>query len=210
MKNDLANETTETTEKSNEKSKKKPPREEYVLDESKHYEPVPLKDFSDKYLFNVDDPDEIVTLNWKGTGKTMRCKVTIDSTGHKQVHMTSLDKTVQRNVRLAHIVWAYHHGEIPLGDVIHHIDKDRPWDNSIENLEHLTPSQHCSEHNREKWKAGVFARKNKKVRRIFDDHTETYGSITEASKKTGVCMTGISMCCRGKVKTAGKTRWEFV
>lgn len=32
----------------------------------------------------------------------------------------------------------------------------------------------------------------------------------EASEVTGVCQQGISLCCYGKLKTAGGFRWCFV
>lgn len=36
-----------------------------------------------------------------------------------------------------------------------------------------------------------------------------FRSITEASKKTGICLQSISMCCLGKYKTAGRMHWRF-
>ena len=38
----------------------------------------------------------------------------------------------------------------------------------------------------------------------------TYPSACEASRKLGVPLSGISLCCNGKRKTAGKYHWEFV
>ncbi|HSV43134.1 MAG TPA: HNH endonuclease signature motif containing protein, partial [Candidatus Bathyarchaeia archaeon] len=42
-------------------------------------------------------------------------------------------------------VWAYHHGPIPDGFSIHHIDKDKS-NNSIENLESKQNSEHAISH----------------------------------------------------------------
>lgn len=36
-----------------------------------------------------------------------------------------------------------------------------------------------------------------------------FNSIKEASKKTGICSTSISKCCKGISKTAGKKKWRF-
>lgn len=37
----------------------------------------------------------------------------------------------------------------------------------------------------------------------------SYNSITEASKDTGITLSNISMCCSGKRKFAGGLRWEY-
>lgn len=39
--------------------------------------------------------------------------------------------------------------------------------------------------------------------------SKEYKSITDASQATGICLQSISMCCRGKYKTAGGYHWRF-
>ena len=36
-----------------------------------------------------------------------------------------------------------------------------------------------------------------------------YESITIASKETGVSLSGISACCKGKLKKSGGYKWEY-
>lgn len=178
------------------------------------YRPVPFPEYADKYVFNVDDPNEIVNLDCYGTGRVARCKVTVDSTGHAMIRMTTKDG-LSRSVRVAHMVWAYHNGPVPKGYVVHHINGN-PDDNRVENLELLTPSQHCAQHNREKWDSGVFSRESpirKPVIRVWPEDLhrpdERYASISEAAEKTGASLSAISLCCNGKLKTTKGCRWMF-
>ncbi len=50
--------------------------------------------------------------------------------------------------------------------------------------------------------------RNKQVRCI--ETGVIYDSTREASRKTGICQTGISSVCLNKRKTSGKMTWEFV
>lgn len=47
--------------------------------------------------------------------------------------------------KLHRVVWEDHHGPIPTGSHIHHIDGDRA-NNTIENLECITPKEHRQRH----------------------------------------------------------------
>ena len=47
--------------------------------------------------------------------------------------------------RLHQVVWYYYNGDIPEGKVIHHIDFN-PKNNSIKNLQCLTPKEHITIH----------------------------------------------------------------
>ncbi len=48
--------------------------------------------------------------------------------------------------RLHRVVWEYHHGPIPDGFAVHHIDHDR-FNNQIENLELMERGEHARYHN---------------------------------------------------------------
>ena len=49
------------------------------------------------------------------------------------------------NIKLHHVVYAWFHGEVPYGKQIHHIDGNC-LNNSIDNLEALTPEEHRAKH----------------------------------------------------------------
>lgn len=51
------------------------------------------------------------------------------------------------DIRLYQIVYAWFHGEVPYGKEIHHIDLNY-LNNSIDNLEALTPEEHRAKHNK--------------------------------------------------------------
>lgn len=44
-----------------------------------------------------------------------------------------------------HLIWEYYYGEIPSGNIIHHINGDKT-DNRIENLEMMTIVEHVNLH----------------------------------------------------------------
>lgn len=182
------------------------PKSEYILNPEANYHPVPFPEYREKYIFNVDDPCEVVNLNYYNTGRKQRCEISEDDSGHKMVCMTSPGKG-QRVIRISHIVWSYHNGPVPKGYVVHHID-ERPENNDISNLELKTASEHCADHNREKWKNGVFKGCGKAV--ICETDPEMrFETVTAAALELGVPPSSISLCCNGKLKTAGRMKWRF-
>lgn len=55
-------------------------------------------------------------------------------------------RSIKGGVEYLHrAVWEHHNGPIPSGHHIHHVDGD-PGNNSIENLECVTPDQHAARH----------------------------------------------------------------
>lgn len=55
------------------------------------------------------------------------------------------DNSGKVSILLHHLVYAWFNGEVPYGKEIHHIDEDH-FNNSIDNLEALTPSEHRAKH----------------------------------------------------------------
>lgn len=53
--------------------------------------------------------------------------------------------------------------------------------------------------------------KNYVRKKVFCVETnKTYNSISDACRDTGICISGITNCCKGKLKTAGKKHWKYV
>jgi hypothetical protein len=50
-----------------------------------------------------------------------------------------------KSTSLHRAIWVHHHGEIPNGMLIHHIDHDRV-NNDISNLQMMTPREHTIHH----------------------------------------------------------------
>ena len=89
-------------------------------------------------------------------------------------------------------------------EVVHHMDGDKR-NNNPENLAVVTRSEHAKIH------ANVLD-KSKKVVQIEKQNgsvIKTWDSATEAAEFLGIFNTGISMCCRGKLKTSGGFLWKF-
>ena len=83
-------------------------------------------------------------VNDGNTLKTKWGNARIDSHGYYQI--TSNEKGYGGKF-LHRLIYAEHHGEIPDGVVIHHIDEN-PLNNDISNLEPMSLSEHASIHNK--------------------------------------------------------------
>ena len=128
----------------------------------------------------------------------------------------------QKHVFVHRLIYEAFVGEIPDGYVIHHIDHNQ-FNNCVDNLKLMSRSEHMSlhrkgktlpNHNTEKMriaaKRACQATKKPVAQYSLDGELiGVYESISEAHRKTGVGITGISRCCLKKVRKSGNYYWEF-
>lgn len=107
---------------------------------------------------------------------------------------------------------------------INHIDTNK-HNNNVNNLEWCTRS----ENEKHAWKNGLkenvrtkvvenlkiartYIKQDKPVRQLDKENNvvNTWKSISEASRKTGVDTSAISKCCRGIFKQTGGYKWEYL
>jgi hypothetical protein len=85
----------------------------------------------------------------KGQISTRRVPVGTVTIRHRkrEMHPRAFVKIAEPSVwrERAKVVWEKHYGPIPRGHVIHHIDRN-PLNDSIDNLQALTRSEHAREH----------------------------------------------------------------
>lgn len=134
----------------------------------------------------IEDGDSylLVNLYYKGKKKRKLCKV------HRLVAFTFYDLIPNDNpTEKTHI---------------NHIDENK-HNNSVENLEWTTPPQNLHHGTRAE---RISKSKQKRVKCI--ETGKEYDSITQASEDTGISISSISGCCRGKLESCKGTHWEFV
>ena len=127
-----------------------------------------------------------------------KLKIHPDKYGYYYVHVCQNGKG--NNVRLSRFVWECHHGQIPHGLVIDHIDNHKD-NNRIENLQCISQSQNS----KKKFTDGNVINTQKK--RIQATHINTgnkiiFGSIYGASKVLNIIPASINRVCSGHQKSA--------
>ena len=90
---------------------------------------------------------------------------------------------------------------------------ENKMDNRAINLEWVTAQQNCNHgtRNQRMSEALKIQPRCKEVEQLTIDyqHINTFPSIKGAARLTGIDHTCISLCCRGKTKSAGGYRWKF-
>lgn len=136
----------------------------------------------------------------KKTGKIL--KPAKHSTGYLQVMLCKNGKV--KNF-LVHRLVAIHFIPNPHNKpTVNHIDENKE-NNNVSNLEWATMKEQLYHGTRTERQAKAIS---KKVYCVELD--QTFDSIREAERLTGVAHQNISKACKGKYKTAGKMHWKYV
>lgn len=95
---------------------------------------------------------------------------------------------------------------------VNHRDENK-GNNTVDNLEWCTVAYNNkfgSRTEKSKKTQRKNAQKSGRTKAIRCIETKmVYESLKQAERKTGICHSHISKCCRGKAKTAGGVRWEY-
>lgn len=91
-------------------------------------------------------------------------------------------------------------------ETVNHIDENKT-NNHIHNLEWMSRGDNIRYSACNKVKKNVGKGRSKKV--LCIETGQPYDSMQEAERQTGIAQSSISLCCNGKIKTAGGMHWCF-
>ena len=118
-----------------------------------------------------------------------------DKLGYQRVNLC---KDGEQIMFLVHrLVYEAFNGKIPEGMQVNHIDEDKS-NNRLENLNLMTPKENTN------WGTAIERRSKPVIQySLTGEKLAEYPSQREAERITSIMQVLISLCCRGKRKTAG-------
>lgn len=119
--------------------------------------------------------------------------------GYKVITLTKDGK--QKIYKAHRLVWEAFNGPIPEGIQVNHINEIKT-DNRLENLNLMTPKENIN------W--GTRTQRSTETRSTPVRCTKEFSSIAEAARWLGIPDSNISLCCQGKIKSAGGFEWEYI
>lgn len=148
--------------------------------------------------YEVSNTGKVRSLNYRHTGQIKELALNKDTDGYLQVALWKNGTYKTRKVhRLVACTFIPNPHNKP---TVNHINENK-HDNRVENLEWADMKEQNEHGTRTE-------RTKKKVRCI--ETGKIYDSVTKASEETGLYITSITRCCRGKTKTCGNLHWEYV
>lgn len=147
----------------------------------------------------------------KGTkGGMMKQTLSQSNGGYLMVHLCSKEK--DDFMLVSHVIWEAFNGPIPDGYEINHINEDKT-DNRLCNINLMTRKVNCNWGTRNERLVNNRKGYGKKQPIIQYDLQgsviEEFGSLREASRKTGINSGEISKCARGLIPNTGGYRWKY-
>ena len=93
---------------------------------------------------------------------------------------------------------------------VNHINENKE-DNSVDNLEWISHKNNACHGTRGERIAKTRKEKGSCCKKVYCyELDQTFDSIKEAERETGILVASIYQCCRGISKTAGKMHWKYV
>lgn len=142
----------------------------------------------------------------KKTGKIL--KPAKNSTGYLLVGLCKDGKLKSFLVhRLVAETWIPNPNGYP---IVNHINENKE-DNSVDNLEWCSYKYNSNYGTCQQRKGQAKKDSGNGGKKVYCvELDQTFNSIKEAERKTGVRHEGILRCCQGKYKTAGNMHWKYV
>ena len=153
-----------------------------------------------KGLYQISDDGRV----WNVI-KKFWLKASVGSSGYLLVHLRKAGKVTTHSVH--RLVAKAFVPNINNKDEVNHLNENKK-DNRAENLEWVTKRENLIYGNRIK-RMIEKERHEIEQRNIDGSYINTYFSISDASRKTGIEKSSISKCVRGKYKTAGGYIWKL-
>lgn len=183
----------------------------------------PIPGYENKY--EVSNEGRVRSLNYHQTGKTKLLKARKVGGGYLGV---VLCKDREKKHHLVHrLVFEAFRGKIPTGMQINHLDENK-LNNLIENLEVCTPKENLNYGTRNErvakaMKKAMIGNTNGKANINRKDQSKpvnkidivtgkilnTYPSIHEAHRQTGINHGSIVKCCKGNRSHASGFKWKY-
>ena len=170
--------------------------------------------------YEVSNTGKIKSINYKNTGREKILTGTKDKYGYTQLVLSNKGKSKHFSL---HRLVAISFIPNPTGlETVDHINGDKN-NNSVSNLQWLSISDNVLKYCRERgYKISGCYSKNRYGGRkrgellripieqysIDDEYIESFISIMDAERKTGIRSGGISACINKKKKTAGGYKWK--
>ena len=166
-------------------------------------------------LYQVSNLGRIKSINYNNTKSEKIRTLSKDKDGYLILELSKNGRV--KNFRVHRLVAeAFIPNPNNLPEVNHKIDDyEHRSDNRVENLEWCTREYNCNygtiKEKQSKNHANVSGSKNPRARKVRCVTTgKIFNCIKEAAEFYGIDRRSISSCCKGRYKTAGKMRWEYM